>query len=196
MESSYLLISKETVWLPDFPDIRQCQILDLICNRYSIQSPVIRHTVRDTSCPPGVQLSLNCSRGSFHICLRVIWNLYSCNYQLTDKQTLNRWKDTILTSLISENPRTKMLTKISVAASENEKITNIARKRRIWREKWSVIIIVEGGVQGSITTVFFLQGMLCPPVSGRSGLLHFLLQGCILLGAALRSVSQELHACA
>ena len=35
MEASYLLISKETVWLPDFPDIRQCQILDLICNRFN-----------------------------------------------------------------------------------------------------------------------------------------------------------------
>ena len=37
MEPSYLLISKETVWLPDFPDIRQCQILDLICNRFNTE---------------------------------------------------------------------------------------------------------------------------------------------------------------
>ena len=35
VEPSYLLISKETVWLPDFPDISQCQILDLICNRFN-----------------------------------------------------------------------------------------------------------------------------------------------------------------
>ena len=37
MEPSYLLISKETIWLPDFPHIRQCQILDLICKTDSIQ---------------------------------------------------------------------------------------------------------------------------------------------------------------
>ena len=86
MEPSYLLISKETVWLPDFPDIRQCQILDLICNRYSMQpcdlgqSP--SSTQPDTTPAAAVlkpSFSLNCSRGSFHICLRVIWNLYSCN---------------------------------------------------------------------------------------------------------------------
>ena len=41
MEPSYLLISKETVWLPDFLDIRQCQILDLICNREIQNHPVI-----------------------------------------------------------------------------------------------------------------------------------------------------------
>lgn len=40
----------------------------------------------------------------------------------TDKHTLTYGRYTILTSLISENPRTKMLTKTSVAASENEKV--------------------------------------------------------------------------
>ena len=88
MEPSYLLISKETVWLPDFPDIRQCQILDLICKTEIQYSPVISHSHPDNT--PAALLepsfSLNCSRGSFHICLRVIWNLYSCNYQ--DRSTL------------------------------------------------------------------------------------------------------------
>ena len=37
METSDLFISKETVRLPDFSDIRQCQILDLICNRFNTE---------------------------------------------------------------------------------------------------------------------------------------------------------------
>ena len=70
MKVSYLLISKEAVWLPDLTHIRQCQVFDLIC----IGIVMSRHQRGNVPAP---SFCLNCNRGSFHICLSVIWNLYS-----------------------------------------------------------------------------------------------------------------------
>ena len=66
---------------------------------------------------PFPSFPLICNLSSFHFCLRVIWNLYSWFKSLSAKVRLVIIY-TILTSLISEKPLTKILTKMSVAASK------------------------------------------------------------------------------
>ena len=76
MKLSYLLIPEEGVWLPDLPHIRQCEVFYLICIAVSTRD---ERSGEMSPAPPS--FCLNCRRGSFHICLRVTWNLYSSTVQ-------------------------------------------------------------------------------------------------------------------
>ena len=117
VKTTDLLISKESVWHPDFCGIDQCQILDLIWGRGEkvfIDRRRIMNQNPNLYCYVPTFLWIVASRRS--IFASKWFEIYTPERRLS-RSIKNVNLLTILTSLISENPRIKMLTNISVAAS-------------------------------------------------------------------------------